>query len=370
MKFIIDDKIPYINGVLEPYGEVLYIPGKDISAEHVKDADALIVRTRTKVNENLLKGSSIKFVATATIGFDHIDRQYLKDNGIEWTSCPGCNSESVAQYMTAALIELSEKYAFSLKGKTLGIVGCGNVGSKVKLKAKALGMEVLVCDPPREKAEGSEEFTDLENLTTNSDFITLHVPLYRNGDLKTFHLADKDFFSKMKNSAFIFNTSRGEVINNSDLEAALKNGDIKGAVLDVWENEPDINLELLNEVDICSSHIAGYSADGKSNGTSMSIQAVSKFFNLGLNDWFPDNVPMPEKLIHVQNKGFEGVKEAVRKTFDIYTDDRPLRSDPSTFEFNRGNYQLRREFHNYTVDCSDEETLDILGKLGFNKKSP
>ena len=365
MKFVIDDKIPYIKDVLEQYGEVLYIPGKDIAPIHVNNADALIVRTRTKVNEALLKDSSIKFVATATIGFDHIDREYLKKRNIEWTSCPGCNSESVAQYITSVFVELSERHSLELPGKTLGIVGCGNVGSKVKLKAEALGMNVLVCDPPRADKEGPQGFTDLQNLVQNSDFITLHVPLFREGALKTFHLADADFFSKMKDSAFIFNTSRGEVINNADLEEALRNKVIKGAVLDVWENEPDINLELLKMVDICTSHIAGYSADGKSNGTSMSVQAVSRFFGLQHNDWFPDNVPMPEKLIKVSQSGFAGVKEAIRKTFDILTDDEPLRSDPSTFEFNRGNYQLRREFHNYSVECDDEAALTVLKKLGF-----
>lgn len=365
MKFVIDDKIPYINGVLEQYGEVLYIPGKDIAPEHVNDADALIVRTRTKVNKALLKDSNIQFVATATIGYDHIDRAYLKERNIPWTSCPGCNSESVGQYMTSVFIELAERHSLKLEGMTVGIVGCGNVGSKVKKKAEAFGMNVLVCDPPRAEAEGPEGFSKLEEVVEKSDFISLHVPLFREGELKTFHLADSSLFKKMKDSAFIINTCRGEVINNKDLEEALKNGDLKGAVLDVWENEPDINLELLNLVDICSSHIAGYSADGKSNGTSMSVQAVSKKLGLDLNSWFPDNVPMPDKLIKVKNSGFEGVKEAVRKTFDILTDDKPLREDPSSFEFNRGNYQLRREFHNYEIECNDQETLKLLQALGF-----
>lgn len=365
MKFVIDDKIPYIDGVLEEYGEVLYIPGKDIAPEHVNDADALIVRTRTKVNEALLKNSGIRFVATATIGFDHIDRKYLQERGIAWTSCPGCNSESVGQYMTAVFIELAEKYSLDLSSMTLGIVGCGNVGSKIKIKAEAFGMKVLVCDPPRAEAEGPQGFSDLETLIKESDFLSLHVPLFMEGPLKTFHMADAQMFKQMKQSAFIINTCRGEVINNEDLEAALKNADIKGAVLDVWEDEPDINLELLKLVDIATSHIAGYSADGKSNGTSMSIQALSKHFDLQHSAWFPDNVPMPEKIIKVTEKGLSGVKEAVRKTYDIFTDDKPLRDKPSTFEFNRGNYQLRREFHNYRIECEDSEAADILKNLGF-----
>lgn len=361
MKFIIDDKIPYIKGILEPFGEVQYISGKSINAHHVKDADALIVRTRTKVNRQLLEGSKIRFVATATIGFDHIDRQYLKEEGIQWTSCPGCNSESVAQYMTSTLIELSEKHDIDLSGKVMGIVGVGNVGKKIKVKAEALGMKVMLNDPPRADTEGPEGFSKLDELIKQSDFITTHVPLFRDGQYKTFHMVDEVFLKKMKTSAFIINSSRGEVIDNSALCQALKSKVIKGAVLDVWENEPNIDIQLLELVDIATSHIAGYSADGKSNGTSMSVQALSRFFNLGIDNWFPDNVPMPNSSIEVTQKGFAGVKEAVRATFDIMTDVTPLKKDPSSFEFNRGNYQLRREFHNYSLTGEVSEQLLALG---------
>ena len=364
MKFVVDDKIPYIRGVLEKFGTVNYITGKNISADDVKDADALIVRTRTKVNKELLEGSSIKFVATATIGFDHIDRDYLKEAGIQWTSCPGCNSESVAQYMSATLIELAEKYQFELKGKTIGIIGVGNVGKKIKIKAEALGMNVILNDPPRADQEGPNGFSNLDYLIENSDFITTHVPLFRDGKYKTFHLVDEAFLRKMKPGSFIINTSRGEVIDNSVLRDSLKDNVIKGAVLDVWENEPDIDLELLELCDIATSHIAGYSADGKSNGTSMSIQAISRHFNLGLDDWFPDDVPMPEPVIEVSEEGVEGVKQAIRRTYNIFTDVSPLKDDPSTFEYNRGNYQLRREFHNYKVTG---KVSDAIINLGFQK---
>ena len=365
MKIIIDDKIPYIQTVLEPYAEVHYIPGKDIAPEDTKDADALIVRTRTKVNENLLKNSSIKFIATATIGYDHIDREYLKNNNIPWTSCPGCNSESVAQYITSTLIRLEEKYSESLKGKTIGIVGAGNVGKKIFKKATALGMNVLVNDPPREKTEGSEGFCSIETIKAEADFITLHVPLFREGELKTYHLVDTQFLKEMKPNAIIMNTCRGEVINNQDLKVALQNDEIRGAVIDVWENEPAIDPELLKLVDIATSHIAGYYADGKSNGTSMSVQALSKHFDLDLDNWFPNNVPMPEPTISLTKASYEGVKEAVLRTFDILTDDKLLKDEMSTFEFNRGNYQLRREFHNYSVQCTDEVNAPILKGLGF-----
>ncbi|MCH2208824.1 MAG: 4-phosphoerythronate dehydrogenase [Lentisphaerales bacterium] len=365
MKIIIDNKIPYIQNILEPHADVHYIPGKDISPGDTKDADALIVRTRTKVDKSLLENSSIKFIATATIGFDHIDRQYLKQNNISWTSCPGCNSESVAQYITSTLIELEERYSESLKGKTMGIVGAGNVGKKIITKAKALGMNVLVNDPPRARQEGSVGFCSIEEITEKADFITLHVPLFRHGQDKTFHMVNSKFFKTMKSDATIINTCRGEVINNLDLKIALQNKEIRGAVIDVWENEPGIDPELLELVDIATSHIAGYSADGKSNGTSMSVQALSKYFNLDLNTWFPDTVPMPEPVITLTKSGYEGVKEAVRKAFDILTDDKLLREDINTFEYNRGNYQLRREFHNYTIAETDAVNAPILKDLGF-----
>ena len=366
MKIIIDDKIPYIKDVLEPYGTVKYIAGKDISAKDTKDADALIVRTRTKVNKALLENSSVKFIATATIGFDHIDRVYLKGQNIPWTSCPGCNSESVSQYITSSLIHLEEKYGEPLAGKTMGIVGAGNVGKKIIKKAKALDMNVLVNDPPRAREEGPEGFCDIEQIISKADFITLHVPLFRDGEDKTFHMVDTDFLNSMKSNTIIMNTCRGEVIDNQALKSALQNREIRGAVIDVWENEPGIDPELMDLVDIGTSHVAGYSADGKSNGTSMSVQALSRHFGLELNNWFPDTVPMPNPEIVLSQSGYEGVKEAIRKTFDIMTDDRPLREDVSSFEFNRGNYQLRREFHNYTVSGSDKINTPILKGLGFN----
>ena len=231
-------------------------------------------------------------------------------------------------------------------------------------------MNVLVNDPPRAREEGDEEFCSIEEITENADFITLHVPLFRDGQDKTFHMVNSDFLKAMKSNAVIMNTCRGEVIDNLDLKKALQNKDIRGAVIDVWENEPNIDPELLEIVDIATSHIAGYSADGKSNGTSMSVQALSRQFNLGLDNWFPDTVPMPEPVIKLNEAGYEGVKQAIRKTFDILTDDKPLRNDITSFESNRGNYQLRREFHNYTVFGTDEINTPILEGIGFKSPKP
>ncbi|MDR4509459.1 MAG: 4-phosphoerythronate dehydrogenase [Candidatus Brocadiaceae bacterium] len=369
MKIIIDDKIPFIRGILEPQARVLYLPGGQIKPEDVVDADALVVRTRTRVNKALLRDSKVSFVASATIGYDHIDREYLSLSGIKWTNCPGCNAESVAQYITAVFVELAEKYSITLHGKVLGVIGAGNVGSRVIKKALALGMKALVNDPPRAEREGNDGFTDLEGVIGKSDFITLHVPLLREGKHKTFHLANRMFFETMKPEAFIINTSRGEILCNADLKTALRKKIICGAVLDVWENEPGIDGELLSLVDIATSHIAGYSADGKSNGTAMSVQALSRFFHLGLDTWYPGNIPMSDPIIRNTEKGMEGIRQAVRATYDIFSDDRPLRNNPGSFEYNRDNYHNRREFHNYTVKISDRETCEVLGKLGFKTLS-
>ncbi|GET29786.1 4-phosphoerythronate dehydrogenase [Prolixibacter sp. SD074] len=198
MKIIIDDKIPYIKGALEPFAEVVYLPGSKTTPEVVKDAGALITRTRTKCNRELLEGSGVKFIATATIGFDHIDTEYCSETGIEWTNAPGCNSGSVEQYIASALAVLSQKRHFALSGKTLGIVGAGNVGKKVARIAGAYGMKVLLNDPPRERAEGKSNFVSLDEILAQSDIITLHVPLNMAGEDKTFHLADDAFFAKAK----------------------------------------------------------------------------------------------------------------------------------------------------------------------------
>ena len=272
-----------------------YYPGKDITAEKVKDADALIIRTRTTCDEALLTGSKVKFIATATIGFDHIDTVFCDENNIKWTNAPGCNSGSVMQYIASALVQLSNKYNFSFSEKTIGIVGVGNVGSKVARLASLLGMKVLLNDPPRKRKEGKKDFVSLKTIQDKADIISFHVPLNLKGKDKTFHLFDNDFLSKTKDGSIIINSSRGEVVSTDTLKKGLISKKVKAAVIDVWENEPNIDLELLKQVDIATPHIAGYSADGKANGTAMSVQALSRHFNLGLDDWFPENIPSPSK---------------------------------------------------------------------------
>ena len=260
MKIVVDDKIPFIRQKLELLAdEVVALRGADISADDVQDADALIVRTRTRCDASLLKDSKVQFVATATIGFDHIDTAYMKQAGIHWTNCPGCNAASVAQYGECSLLLLEREKGLVLRESTIGIVGCGHVGSKVKAVAERLGMRVLVCDPLLDDAS----FVSLDTIKHEADVITFHVPLTREGEYATYHMADDAFFHQLSRVPYIINTSRGEVVDNEALLAALNEGRVRDAVIDVWEHEPQLNLELLKRVYIGTPHIAGYSADGK-----------------------------------------------------------------------------------------------------------
>ena len=371
MKFVIDDKIPYIKGALEPFGEVIYLSGPKTTPEVVKNADAIVTRTRTICNEQLLTGSSVKFIATATIGYDHIDTDYCAKAGIQWTNAPGCNSKSVEQYIASALFVLAERKGFELKGKTIGVVGVGQVGSKVARVCELFGMQVLLNDPPRARAEGQEKFCSLEEIQLKADIITLHVPLNMQGEDATYHLAGESFFKALKRAPIVINSCRGEVLDTLSAKKALRQGQISALVIDCWENEPDIDLELLKMTDLATPHIAGYSKDGKVNGTSMSIQAISRYFGLGIDNWQAQGVELPAQTVieidgtHLSKE--EILAKAILYTYDIRTDDDALRKSPDAFEKLRGDYPLRREYTVYSIMAKnlEAETLDILKKLGF-----
>ena len=372
MKIIADDKIPFLRGVLEPFADVVYMPGSKISRADLTDTDGLLIRTRTKCNEALLHGTSVKFIGTATIGYDHIDTDYCDARNIKWINAPGCNSSSVQQYIAAALLKLSVDEGFRLKNKTLGIVGVGNVGSKVEKIAGILGMKVLLNDPPRERKEGRDKFVSFETILRESDIITLHVPLNRSGDDRTYHLISGDVFRSMGKKAWLINSSRGEVVDTESIKSALKNGFLAGAILDVWENEPDIDRELLSATHISTPHIAGYSTDGKAKGTSMVVNSLCRFFKLPLTDWYPENIPHPgNKVIEIDCSGKsdeEIIGEAVKVTYDIASDHFMLRQSPDTFEKQRGDYGIRREFQSYRIvtgNCSRELNEKLI-RLGFS----
>jgi erythronate-4-phosphate dehydrogenase len=374
MKIIVDNKIPYIKGALEPFAEVLYLPGKDTTPEIAKDADAIITRTRTICNKKLLAGSSVKMIATATIGYDHIDTDYCESNGIEWTNAPGCNSWSVAQYIMAALHQLAFDKDMNLSELTIGVVGAGNVGSKVARLCEIIGMNVLVNDPPRQHIEGNAAFVSLEKIQKEADIITFHTPLTYEGNDKTFHLADSNFLNGCKKGIVFINSSRGEVMDTKSVLEGITSRKISNAIIDCWEKEPDIDTELLKEAYIATPHIAGYSKDGKANGTSMSVQAISRKFKLGIDDWQCENVELPEKtIIKIDGKGKttqQIIGEAVLVTYPILDDSEKLKKSPETFEQQRGDYPVRREFPVYTIDAVhiEEKTLQLLSEMGFEIK--
>ena len=370
INIIADIDIPYLKGIFEPYADIQYMKGSKIQKSNLNDADCLITRTRTKCNVELLAGTNVKFIATATIGSDHIDIEYCAKNGISWQNAPGCNSGSVMQYIASALVNLSLKYNFDLTEKNIGIIGHGNVGSKVSRLAKTLGMKVMVNDPPLQRQGVPGDYFSIEEIKKNADIISFHVPLNRNGIDKTFRMVDENFFNGLKDEVFIINSSRGEVIENNALKKALISKRISGTVIDVWENEPDIDLELLKLIDFATPHIAGYSVDGKANGTSMSVNGISKFFNLGIENWYPADVPKPKNnIIRLDNKLSErdNVEKLILSTYDIADDNQRLKSDVSKFEELRATYPARREFGAYEVqiESATEEFENKIKELGF-----
>lgn len=363
MKIVCDDKIPFLKGVFEHYAQVVYLPGAKTAAEDVRDADAIITRTRTKCNESLLGGSKVRIIATATIGFDHIDTAWCGSQGIGWTNAPGCNSGSVRQYIASVLVSLSEE----IKGKTLGVIGAGHVGSKVAALARTLGMNVLLNDPPRAEAEGPEGFVSLDEVLKYSDIVTLHVPLASD----TYHLIDSEALAKMNPGQIIVNSSRGEVVDGDALKVVLKEKRLLGAVLDVWEHEPGIDPELLELVNIATPHIAGYSADGKAAGTIASVRAVAHALGIEeLYGWSVSDIPGGgEFSLDGAGKSTEEIlREAILHTYDVSLDCSALRSDIGTFEQLRSNYPIRREFEAFSLKLSSvsPEVRYALAELGFN----
>lgn len=337
MKVIVDNKIPYIREALaELADEVVYLPGKAFTPDIVRDADALITRTRTLCNRDLLTGSKVQFIGTATIGFDHIDTAYCKEAGITWSNCPGCNAGAVEQYIHSVLLLLQQEKGLKLKNACIGIVGVGHVGSRIKQLAEKLGMKVLLNDPPRE-AQGESGFTDLQTLAQCCDVITFHTPLVKQGDFPTYHLADESFFASLQRQPYIINTSRGEVINENALREALNKGLIKDAVIDVWEHEPNIALDLLNRIFIGTPHIAGYSADGKANATRMTLEAFCKFFGKEMKFTI-----LPPDMPHPPFDSNENIRQL--QIYDPRRDCAELRNHPELFEQLRGDYPLRREY--------------------------
>lgn len=372
LKLVADDKIPFLRGALEPYAEVVYLPGACISRHDLAEADALFTRTRTRCDAALLQGTKVGLIATATIGYDHIDAAYCEAGGIRWVNAPGCNASSVQQYIVALLLTWVVRRGLRLSDLVLGVVGAGNVGGKVAKAASALGMRVLLNDPPRADSEGPEAFVPLGELLRQSDVVTCHTPLAPAGPYPTLHLASDAFFGQMKTGAFFINSSRGAVTDPEALKRAAQTK-LGGFALDVWEGEPDVDPFLLDRAFVATPHIAGYSADGKANGTAACVREFGRFFGLdALADWYPAVLPPPPAsyclAIDCRGKTDEQILyEAATHTYPIEEDSRRLKESPGSFERQRGNYRVRREFGSFSLRlaCAGSATTAKLEALGF-----
>jgi len=356
MKIICSTNIPYAAEAFRPLGDLTILAPKEITADRVRDADVLVIRSTLRVNRALLEGSRVRFVGTATIGTDHLDLAYLDQAGITWCAAPGCNANSVAEYVITALLCLGQRLGFTLEGKTIGVVGIGNVGRLVVQKAQALGLRVLQNDPPRREAENNPVFLPLAQVLAEADILTLHLPLTKTGPYPTWHLADRRFFEQLKPGVVWLNAARGAAMDSDAFLEARAAGKVACAVLDTWEGEPAFRTDVLAKADIATPHIAGHSFEGKVMGTVMIYRSVCRFLGIAPT-WTPEGL-LPPPLVPEIRLDPAGLSEEaalwriVRPVYDIEADDQRLRAgaaaDPKTrgehFEQLRKNYPIHREF--------------------------
>lgn len=378
MRIIADENIPCVHAAFGTLGEVQTVAGRELQRAVLQKADILLVRSVTPVNETLLSGSSIKFVGTATIGRDHVDLDYLARREIAFASAPGCNATSTAEYVISALVVLAERQGFTLADKIVGIIGCGNVGSRVLKKLQGINVRCRVYDPFLQKMtalQASIPFASLEEVLA-SDVVTLHVPLTNSGDYPTERMVDETFLAQLADEAVFINTSRGKVVDEKALQTRLKQKPNMSVVLDVWQNEPAINLPLLERADLGTPHIAGYSMEGKIRGTEMLYQAVCAYLE-EVPTWRIEDCLSPPPLSRLSFtttvEDSRALKIAVLACYDVRCDDALLRfmtktSDPGSYFDNlRRHYLFRREFNSIQVEVPPTKTglINQLTGLGF-----
>ena len=375
MKIYIDENMPYGSDFFSALGEVITFSGRNLSAEEIKDADILLVRSITKVNATLLDlNKNIKFVGTATIGTDHIDLDYLKQRNIGFSSSPGCNKVSVAEFVLSALLVLAEKQQFNLVNKSVAIVGAGNTGSAVYKVLTGLGVSCKLYDPPLEVAGDQRQFCTFSDVL-DADIISLHVPKVESGYYKTVHMFNREILAKLNSKQILVNACRGEVVDNQALLTLARDNKAPSLVLDVWENEPHIEKALLPYVALATPHIAGYSMDGRVRGTEMLYHALSEYLNV--------KPVLTSKALMVKAAISEisvdtpltmaVLKSLVHVIYDVRRDDALFRAkvnNDNGFDQMRKNYPERREFSTVTINLSDSKhtTSNIidLEKIGFS----
>ncbi|MFO7937938.1 MAG: 4-phosphoerythronate dehydrogenase [Kiritimatiellia bacterium] len=369
VKIVCDKNMPYAFEAFSTIGDVTLIPGRDISRKDVRDAEVLVTRSTTNVNADLLEGSSVRFYGSAVIGVDHIDSDYLHKAGIEWAAAPGCNAVSVGNYVTAALLWLGERYGFGLEGKTIGVIGVGNVGKQVCRFCRAMGMRVLANDPPRQRNTNdadARDFVSLDTLLNESDFISCHVPLNKGGDDNTVHLIGAEQLASMKDGVVLINAARGAVVDNQALLDVIGKK-VSHAVIDCWEGEPAYRADVMAKVDLGTPHIAGHAYEGKVNGTAMTYRAACEF--MGVNATYPFELPRPPvPVIRTDAAGRNDedvLRDLVLEVYDIQADSDRLRSateedvriNKTAFDSQRGTYPMRRQF--------DATRVEIINSTDF-----
>lgn len=370
VKILVDENMPYARELFSRLGEVKPVAGRPIPVDELADAQALMVRSVTRVNASLLSGTAVKFVGTATAGTDHVDQAWLDEAGIGFSAAPGCNAIAVVEYVFSALLMLAERDGFTLKDRTVGIVGVGNVGSRLQARLEAWGVRTLLCDPPRAERGDAGDFRPLEALVREADILTFHTPLFKEGPYKTLHLADNALISALKPGAILINACRGAVVDNAALLTRLEAGQDLSVVLDVWEPEPDLNVELLKRVDIGTPHIAGYTLEGKARGTTQVFEAFSAFIGHRQQVALDTLLPAPEfgRITLHGPLDQPTLKRVAHLVYDVRRDDAPLRKVagiPGEFDKLRKNYLERREWSSLYIQCDDAEAASLLHKLGF-----
>lgn len=371
MKILVDENMPYAEQLFRQLGEVKAVSGRPLPTDELNDSDALMVRSITKVNESLLSGKPVKFVGTATAGFDHVDIAWLEQQQIGFSSAPGCNAIAVVEYVFSALMMLAEQDNFQLTDKVVGIVGVGNVGGRLATRLRALGVNVLLCDPPRADNGDDEAFYPLETLLEKADILTFHTPLNKSGLYKSYHLINESNLEKLPEGRILINASRGEVIDNQALLSVLEKGKSLRVVLDVWEPEPDLSIELLNKVDIATPHIAGYTLEGKARGTTQVFEAYCDFIGQPQKVELSTLLPAPTiSTISVQGELTQTLlKQLIHLVYDVRRDDAPLRKVAGIkgeFDKLRKFYPVRREWSSLHVICDNQITVDTLNAIGFS----
>ncbi|MDG6774890.1 4-phosphoerythronate dehydrogenase [Thiomicrorhabdus sp. ZW0627] len=367
---VIDDAVPYAEAMFQHLGNIITLPGREIDAEAVSQADAVIVRSRTKVNQALLKNSRVSFVGSTVVGLDHIDQPYLKNQGIRFYSAQGCNANSVAEYVITCLLEVAEDKGFNLKEKTLGIVGVGHVGSLVYEKAKTLGIRCLLNDPPKveQQPEIAKSYVDLDSCL-QADIITFHTPLTKNGAHPTYHLLSEQRLSHIRPDQIIVNAARGGIID----ELAWIKTNTLANIIDCWENEPFIDPDLYRSAYIATPHIAGHSLDAKVAGGEMVYRQLCDYWGIKpQTEWQSLLPPEPEILtINPTEKLQSALYQTLKSTHDPRNDDRAIRSEDikiiyEKYEFYRRNFPAYREWKHHKFHTTENEIVnETLLALGL-----